>query len=178
MQILRAGVFFGVLAGAGVAGAQAPEGLLRCSALVKDAERLKCYDDAVKGLSADARAVAERREKEAAVAAAAAAAAATRAAQAEAAAKVEKQEQAFGKADAGADERMEELAARLAESFTDSQKRQVFLLDNGQMWRQTEGLPLASTRPGTEVILKRGAMGSHRMVVPGQKRTVKVTRIR
>ncbi len=183
---------------AGGAKAQVSERLVACAAKVDDAERLACYDATVKALGAEARAASEAREKaaraaeaEAAAAAAAraaadaeaaaAAAAARAAAEAETAAAAAKQrELAFGdaKASAVAEERLESITSQIEEIFIDARKQPLFLLENGQMWRQTDGLPLVLARTGMDVEIRRGALGSFRMTVPRTKTTISVRRVR
>ncbi len=176
MQMLRAGLFFG-LAWAGPAMAQVPQSLLACSTRVADAERLKCYDDALNALSADARKMSEKREKEAAAAAAAAAATAAAAAEANAKAAEAAKTDAFGKR-ASAEERIEQVDATVAEILRDSANKAIFVLDNGQMWRQADGFGQALIKAGTAVSIKRGSMGSFRLVPRGSSRTVAVIRMR
>lgn len=165
---------------AGGAGAQVPDQLVACAARVNDAERLACYDSAVKALGAEARAASEARER-AAKAAEAQAVAAKAAADAEAAAAAAKQrEVAFGdaKASAAAEERLESITTRIQEVFIDARKQPMFLLENGQMWRQTDGLPLVLARSGMDVEIRRGALGGFRMTVPRTKTTISVRRLR
>jgi SWI/SNF-related matrix-associated actin-dependent regulator 1 of chromatin subfamily A len=183
---------------AGAVKAQVSEKLVACAARLDNAERLACYDSVVKSLGAEARAATEAREKaakaaeaEAAAAAAAQAAAATEAAAAAAtaraaadaeakAAAAREREQAFGdaKASAQAEERVESLATRIEEVFTDARKQPLFLMENGQLWRQTDGLPLVLARSGMDVEIRRGALGGFRMTVPRAKATISVRRVR
>lgn len=160
-----------------------PASIGACVSKVDDGERLRCYDQAVNALSAEARATAALREAEAQKAAAAAAGAAA-ARQAADAAKAEQDRQAaFGaerlRAGAPADvEKADLLEGTIAEVFIDSRDRAVIALDNGQIWRQTEVTMLPTIRPGGSVVLKRGALGSYRMTIASIKRTIPVTRIR
>jgi hypothetical protein len=144
--------------------AQAPRALLDCTSILSDAERLSCYDTAVKTFSADARAIAERREAQAARLAAAAAA--TAAAQ---------KADSFGRA---SEARVESVDSTLKEVLTDSVGKSVFILENGQIWRQADGFRMPNARPGVAVTVKRGAMGSYRLAVAGSNRTVQVIRMR
>ena len=163
---------FGLLACAQAAQAQAPRAILDCAAILNDGERLACYDTAVKALSSEARAMAERREAQAARLAAASAASA-------AAHKTEsfgrEGVKTFGKADDG---RLDRIEAKLSELLKDSSGRLVFVLDNGQIWRQAAAYPLPSARPGVAVLVKRGAMGSYYLSAGGSNRTVQVLRMR
>lgn len=142
---------------------------VECAAKVDDAERLACYDAAAAALSAEARAVAERRER------------ARRAlAEERAAAEAKARADRFGSEGLriGGEERLDRLSAALAETFSDRGGRLLFLLDNGQMWRQTEGLALPPLRAGDRVEIRRGALGGYLLSVPRVKRTVAVVRMR
>lgn len=172
-----------LLATAATAAAQPVPALLACSAKVDAAERLACYDSAVKAMSSEARAIAEQREAQASRLAAAALAA-EEAAKAEAAARAAaEQKDRFGREGirglGGSDpERVEQLAATVSETLRDSFGKSVIVLDNGQMWRQADDFPLPNVRPGTGVVVKRGAMGSYRMVLEKMNRTILVVRMR
>jgi hypothetical protein len=157
--------------------AQSPDRMIACASKVEDSERLACYDSAVKALGAEARAASEAREAEAsaakAAAAAAAAAAATRAAaEAEAARKA-----SFGKS-AEPSETVSELTASVTEVLTDGNRKAVFVLDNGQIWRHTDGPALPNVKVGSAVTIKRGALGSFRLMPVGSNRSVQVVRMR
>lgn len=147
-----------------VAHAQAPRALLDCTSILSDAERLTCYDTAVKAFSADARAIAERREAQSAKLAAAAASAAA----------VQKSD-SFGRV---TESRLDSIESTLKEVLTDGNGKSVFILDNGQIWRQADGFRLPNARIGTSVTLKRGAMGSYRLLIAGSNRTAQVIRMR
>lgn len=155
---------------------------MACSAEVEDAKRLACYDAAVAAGSAEARAIAARRDaaREAAAAEKAAAEARAKAEAAEAARKA--QADRFGqeglRLGGGDPDRLDELGAKIAETLLDRVGKTVFLLDNGQMWRQTDGLTLPPIRAGDAVEIRRGAVGGYRLTVPRVKRTVPVVRMR
>lgn len=165
--------------GSGVPGGA--EAFLACARIADDAERLQCYDRAVAGLSAEGRRLAAER-------AAAAEAAARARAEAEARAAAEAAERAKaaqiegfgarGGAPAEREARLDRIEAAVAETFTDSQRKRVFLLDNGQMWRQTDGIFLPTVKPGTAVVVRRGTMGGFMMRIDSLNRTVPVMRIR
>ncbi len=146
------------------AAAQAPRALLDCTSILSDAERLACYDTAVKTFSSEARAVAERREAQSARLASAAAAAAA----------VQRAD-GFGRA---SEVRVESIESTLKEVLTDSVGKSVFILDNGQIWRQVDGFRIPNARPGVAVTVKRGAMGSYRIAIAGSNRTAQVIRMR
>ncbi len=161
------------------------QAMIACSSKIEAAERLACYDRAVAGLSQEARALSERREAETR---AAAAAAATLAAQqaADAAAKQEAERlAAFGRDSMPTKDRpppavesLDKVEAKIGETFTTADGKLIFVLDNGQMWRQTEGFQLPPVRPGYDVVVKKGLMGGFSITVLKIGRTVKVTRMR
>lgn len=158
-----------------------PARLIACSAEVDDAKRLACYDAAVAAASAEARTIAARREAAREKAAAEKAAADARAAAEAAEAARKAQADRFGQEGlrlGGSPDRLDELQARIAETRLDRVGEAVFLLDNGQMWRQTDGLSLPPVRAGDAVEIKRGALGGYRLTVPRVKRTVRVVRMR
>lgn len=164
-------------------GAQALDrALLDCAAETDDDQRLACYDRAVARISSAAqRVIAERRaasERLAAERATAEAAAASKAAADAEAAK----RQAFGgeRLRRGLDDDgdIQTLTAAVVETLSDRDGMTVFVLDNGQMWRQTSGISLPPVRAGDKVELSRGAVGSYQMWLPRQKRSVKARRMR
>lgn len=159
MHIVVAGLvgIAGVMV-AGAAGAQVPQQLVACALRVADAERLACYDAVVKSLNTKASADASTAN------AAAARARADRLA-------------GFGKPEPAL-ETLAEIQSTLAEILADSTGRSVFILDNGQMWRQADGFKLRGVKAGTAVTVKRGALGSIRLMPVGSNRSVQVIRMR
>lgn len=177
--------FLVLLAGIAVAAplhAQATDAFLACARIPADAERLACYDRAVGQVSAEGRRLAAERAAEAERAARARAeaeAAATAEAEAKARADALDRFGAETRRKAAADEpRMDRIEAKVEETFTDGERKRVFVLDNGQIWRQTDGVFLASVRPGSEVIVRRASMGGYTMRVPSLNRTLPVARMR
>ena len=154
-----------------VAAAQAPKALLDCTAILNDSERLACYDAAVKTFSAEARSVSETREAQAARLAAAAAAAT-------AAQKADSFGREGVKGSGRSDGRIESVDSVLKEVLTDSVGKSVFILENGQIWRQADGFRLPNARAGAAVEIRRGAMGSYRLMVKGSNRVAQVVRMR
>lgn len=182
MRIVVAALLGGAgMALAGAAGAQTPgqlpERLVSCAAKVNDAERLACYDAAVGSMSSEARQASEARVAEAKVAQAAAAAAAASAAQAEAAKAEADRLAGFGKP-ASAGDTVSEIEAAITEMLRDSTGKSVFILDNGQIWRQADGFRFPAMKVGTAVTVKRGALGSFRLVPADSNRSVQVIRMR
>jgi hypothetical protein len=181
-----------LLAPADVAVAQPaplPPALLACASIARDAERLACYDRAVEAVSADARAAAGARAAEAAKLAAAEAAAAKARAEAEAAALAAKKAAdkearmaAFGGAAIGKGlkdpEAVEEVPSKLAELLTNASGLGVFLLENGQLWKQVDTTPLGRVKAGDDVVLSHGALGGYRLTFSKSGRWVTVKRLR
>lgn len=154
--------------------AQPSEAMLKCARIVEDAERVACYDRLVAEMSAQGkRLVAERQ-----------AATDKLTAEREAASKAEaeaRQRARFGGEGLGLAEdgtRLEALDSKLTETFVDSSRLMVFLLENGQVWRQTEGVFRYNPKPGTELSIKRSRLGGYTMTFPGTNRVVNVKRIR
>ncbi len=176
-----------VLLAAGPAEAQGgmaqsgSEAFLACARITEDGERLQCYDRAVGALSAEGRRLAAER-------AAAAEAAAKARAEAEARAAAEAAERAKaarikgfgarGGASAGREDRVDRIESAITETLTDSQGKRVFALDNGQLWRQTDGVFLSVVKPGTPATVRRSAMGGFMLRIESLGRSVPVTRIR
>lgn len=183
LRAVLTAVMTAVLAGPAAAQTPASDALLLCAGTVADAERLACYDRVVAGMSARAGAIAGQRtaagaeQRAADAAAAAAAVAATQARAAE-----QKQAQ-FGREsmrdppppDVPA---AESLEATVTEVFTDAGRRLVFLLDNGQVWRQAGTAFAVPPKAGTVVVVKRGSFGSFRLLVPARNQVIQVVRVR
>ena len=182
-----------IAAPAALAEPAGPDGtdVLRCAAIVGDADRLACYDGIAAAMSADAaRLVAERARAAEQAQAQAAAAAAQASRDAEAAAAKARETAAVESFGANAlpetrkpasvqdAPRLDQLDAVIVEMFSDSSGRLVFVLDNDQMWRQIDGGNLPTLRAGDAVAIKRGAFGSYRMTLVQQRRTISVRRER
>ena len=171
--------------------AQVPADLFKCATIARDADRLACYDDAVAAANPQARAAAEARAKEsariAAEEAAAAAAAAEVAAKAKAEADAVARREAFGAEGvasrgeerfAPAPGEIQEIETGLAEILTNRSGLGVFLLENGQMWRQVNTGSTPNLRVGDRVKLTRAPLGGYRLNFVKQQRWVAVKRMR
>ena len=171
------------------AQAQLPPAMLGCASLARDAERLACYDRAVEAVSAEARAAASIRAAEAqrqAVADAAAAKAQTEAVAAAAKAQAEADREArkaafggeaIGKARLDPNE-VTEVPAVLSELLTNTSGLGVFLLDNGQLWKQVDTTSLGRAKAGEAVGLSKGFMGGYRLTFTKSGRWVAVKRLK
>lgn len=160
--------------------AQAQPELLKCAAIPRDADRLACFDALVVATSPEARAAIERRTAESARIAAEEAAAA-------AAARAVAQRESFG---------AENVSSRSQERFvpdknelqfvetsiTDVLKNtsglDVYLLENGQMWRQADTGRTPPARVGDKVKVSRSALGGYHLTFLKQKQRVLVKRMR
>jgi hypothetical protein len=171
--------------------AQTQAELLACAVIARDADRLACFDAAVATSSAEARAVSQKRAAEsariAAEEAAVAAAAAKAEAEADAAALAQAKKAAFGAegVTARGTERfapepgdIEEIDARVTEVLTNRSQQNVFLLDNGMMWRQVDAGAIPNVRPEDEVKLSKVPLGGYKLYFVRSKRMVKVKRLR
>lgn len=155
--------------------------MVRCAAVVSDSERLACYDGLADRLG-EAAAVAKARKQAAAEAAAKAAAGAALAAEQAAAAAEARKVERFGAESTGNrealdDGKLNELSAKAVEIFTDKYGMYRLMLDNGQLWKQVDG-KLLTVRRGDEITVKRAALGSYRLKVERQGRSVTAKRLK
>ena len=171
--------------------AQTAAELLACAVIARDADRLACFDAAVASSSAEARAISQKRAVEsariAAQEAAIAAAAAKAKAEADAIALAEAKKKSFGSEgisalgidrfapDAGD---LQEIDAKVTEVLVNRSQQNVFLLDNGMMWRQVDAGAIPTVRPDDEVKLSKVPLGGYKLFFVRSKRMVKVKRLR
>jgi hypothetical protein len=180
-----------LLLAAAPALAQKPADILACAAIARDAERLACYDAAVADSSPQARAAAEARAREsariAAEEAAVAAAAAKAKAEADAAARAVAQRESFGRENVAAhsEERfkpdenvLQEIESTIVDVLKNTSGLDVYLLENGQMWRQADTGGTPPVRAGDKVKVSRAALGGYHLTFLKQKRRVLVKRMR
>lgn len=170
--------------------AQNPAELMACVRITGDAERLACYDRAMVGASPEARAASEKRAAEAAVVAAAAAKARSEADAAAAKAKAEAdataRREAFGVESvttrpnrfALPPEEIKEIETGISEVLTNASGLGVFLLENGQLWKQTDTSRLPNVRVGDRVKLTRADFGGYHLNFVKQKLWVLVKRMK
>ncbi|EMD83711.1 hypothetical protein [Pacificimonas flava] len=175
----------GTVAFAAPAAAQVTEdAVMRCAVIVAGEERLACFDEIARGLGPDAaQQIDARRAEEAAAARAAAEEARLAAERAAAEAEREAQltaEEAYGREDFAPGEgyqgkALDEISATITRADRQSGDEWILYLDNGQVWRADESIPVG-VRAGKEVVIKRGFAGSYRMTVGS--RSSQATRIR
>ncbi len=162
-----------------------PEKMKSCAAITDDASRLTCYDTAVASLDAEAAKLAAERKRasEARAREAAAKAEADRKLAEENAAKAKVD--SFGAAGLPADRKpdtksdsIDELEGSIVEVFYSQAQSLIVVLENGQMWRQIDGISLPPVRAGDKVVIKKRALSGFRLTLVRQKRTVDVKRYR
>src|SRR5438067_2238378 len=75
-----------------------------------------------------------------------------------------------------------EITATVLEYARTVRGKSVFILENGQVWRQLDAdrTDLPDPAPGTamKVTIETGALGSYNLTVEGSNRTIKVTRLK
>ncbi len=73
----------------------------------------------------------------------------------------------------------EEVTSAITETFTDATRRRVFLLENGQIWREGSNSSLRGRiRLGSIATISRGGVGGFRLRVEGRTGFMSVNRIR
>ena len=188
---LAAAMLFTVAASAispAVAFAAAPDpaGLLACVAVARDSDRLACFDNVMADTSPQARAAQQARAAENARIKAAEAVAAAEAAKQRAIAEEAARRDSFGaenvatRADRFAPPpgELQEVETSITEVLTNASGLGVFLLENGQLWRQVDTASLPNIRAGDPVKLARGPVGGYKLNFLKQKRWVLVKRVR
>ncbi|TXG85562.1 MAG: hypothetical protein E6R12_00465 [Sphingomonadales bacterium] len=75
-------------------------------------------------------------------------------------------------------EQSQTLDATIEEILTAARGELVLILNNGQIWRQNEATSLPPLKVGDPVVIKRGLIGSYRMTLKKQHRTINVRRIK
>jgi hypothetical protein len=165
--------------------------MTECAVIPRDADRLACYDAAIAATSAQARAIATARAEAsariAAEEAAVAAAAAKARADADALATAQASKEAFGNETiksrgkerfAPPPGEVQEIETTLTDTFTNREGFSVFLLENGQLWREVDVATKINTRAGDKVRLERAALGGYKLHFVRQKRVILVKRMK
>jgi len=83
--------------------------------------------------------------------------------------------------EADTDDRLEvitSIKANIVETLTARDGSYVFVLDNGQIWRQTDADRVFKSRRDTVAIIETGFLGSYRMHFEGKNQTFTVRRIK
>jgi hypothetical protein len=167
--------------------AQVPADMMACVGIARDADRLACFDAALAKASPQAKAVAAARAAESAQIAAAEAAAAATAAKAKAEADAAKKAEAFGGESVASrgkerfappEGELQEIETGITEILTNQSGLGVFLLENGQLWRQVDTSPMPRVKDGDRVTITRAPLGGYRLNFLRSKRWVLVKRVR
>jgi hypothetical protein len=171
------GLLFGTLCSTAVQ-AQNLDGMKACARISNETARLNCYDTAVVAIDAALAAeIAARKQEMLAQQAEDKRLAKDKAAQD----KVDN----FGANNLPSEKRPsarvempDSLDAKIEVASYNALGNLVALLDNGQTWIQTETITLPRIKTGDEVKIKRGALGSYRMVIVRMNRAIPVKRRR
>lgn len=153
------------------AAAQSADALLTCARIARDADRLACFDAEVAKVSAEARAISDARRAESA-----------RIAAAEAAAEAKARREAFGGEAIGKQrvdpEEIKQVETSVTEILSNASGLGVYVLANGQIWRQVDTANTPRARAGEAVVLTRAPLGGYRLTFPRTKRWVSVRRMK
>jgi hypothetical protein len=90
----------------------------------------------------------------------------------------------FGKAapEARPGQEITEITATVLEFAKNPRGKSVFILDNGQVWRQldADGTEVRDPNPGTRmrVTIETGALGSYNLTIEGRNGLIKVSRLK
>jgi hypothetical protein len=137
------------------AGADAPTEFAKCAGVVNPEERLKCYDAA-----ADRHGFGLPPPPREPV---------TR-------------PEGFGKPPPAREAEVKEISATVAEFSRTPRGRAVFILDNGQVWRQIDSDSTEVRDPpagrAMRVTIGTGALGSYNLAIEGRAGSVKVRRLK
>jgi hypothetical protein len=170
--------------------AQTPAALMTCVKITADTERLACFDKAMASTSPEARAASDKRAAEAAVVAAAAAKAKAEAdAEADAAkakADAAAQRDSFGAEGVASSTarfetpagELQEIETSVTELLTNASGQWLFLLENGQLWKQADTSRVPHVRVGDRVKVTRASLGGYHLNFLKQKVWVLVKRVR
>jgi hypothetical protein len=82
----------------------------------------------------------------------------------------------FGGIFGGRDDEISEIESTIRSTSRNAERGWVITLADGSVWSQTDDWPGLDPRPGRKVVVKRGALGSYRLMIPGQN-GIKVKRI-
>lgn len=166
--------------------AQTPAALMACVKITADSERLACFDKAMASTSPEARAANDKRAAEAAVVAAAAAKAKAETDAAKVTADAVSQRDSFGAEGVASSTaryetpagELQEIETSVTELLTNASGQWLFLLENGQLWKQADTSRVPHVRVGDRVKVTRAALGGYHLNFLKQKVWVLVKRVR
>lgn len=170
-----------------VAHAQVQEEIRRCASIGADAERLACYDRLFRDSNAAAsRTTASAPLPVASSAPAPATATATAAGSiADATPDGEfganprlQEEQRRRERESQGSEGAQELRVRIKKVDLHPYGLHVITLENGQVWQQREKVWELELKPGDEIVIRRGMLGSYRLQLEGQRVSSSVMRVK
>lgn len=139
-----------------------------CAQMKANLHRLNCYDDLAKGLGiklAKTKKYVKKAPKSNVAAAPVTAA-------------VVAAESDFGVEHVKEVEGPDSIAVVIKEVVKNAFGERKFYFENGQVWRQTDGVSSGKFPEGLEVTIERGVLGAFFLKKPGTNRTVKVKRIK
>ena len=82
----------------------------------------------------------------------------------------------FGGLFGGGDDEVSQIEGTIRSAGHNAGGGWIITLADGSVWSQTDDWPGLDPRPGKKVIVKRGALGSYRLMIPGQN-GIKVKRV-
>jgi len=82
----------------------------------------------------------------------------------------------FGGLFGGGDDEVSQIEGTIRSTGHNADGGWIITLNDGSVWSQTDDWPGLDPRPGKKVIVKRAALGSFRLMIPGQN-GIKVKRI-
>jgi hypothetical protein len=82
----------------------------------------------------------------------------------------------FGGLFGGGDSEISEIESTIRSTARNAERGWVITLADGSVWSQTDDWPGLDPRPGRKVVVKRAALGSYRLMIPGQN-GIKVRRV-
>lgn len=149
-----------------------------CRAITDGAARLTCFDTALSGVEAARQARQERRRRRTVEDFGLSATQIEERYERER----ERAEDSGGSAEDVADlapPEPEEVTSVITETLTDETRRRVFLLENGQIWREGSNSSLRGRiRVGSTATISRGGIGGYRLRVEGRTGFISVMRVR
>ncbi len=164
------------------AAAQSADALLACARIARDSDRLACFDAEVANGSVEARRISGLRAAESARIAAEEAAVTAAAGKARAEAEVKARREAFGGEAIGKQRvdpaEVQSVETTLTEELSNPSGLAVYVLGNGQIWRQVDTVNAPRSRPGDAVVLARAPLGGYRLTFTRTKRWISVRRMK
>jgi hypothetical protein len=140
----------------------------RCAASTAPLERLACFDEALRAAEGGVASATSRRDQSFGLSSQ----------------QAERKPQSTRPADpvtspAGAQEDVAAISGTIASVSPDENGRNLFRLENGQLWRQTSNSSFrGDLRAGDVVLIRKGSVAGYRLTVPGRAGFIGVRRVR